>query len=174
MPSSSSRSSGPGELCSVFRRAWKSYSLRHSWSPGGFSSCEWAFKKSVPFTDNLWVAGVDLKSWGFSMLLVRLDEDMRWFSSSPVLSPAVCFDGSLLRIPLCSQPGSTHPTTAEWKRGPPGPDPVAVFFLCVCAQVEAGNSLLPTIVHPCLSVLGGPGVLVIGTGKDPEYLGLLP
>lgn len=43
----------------------------------------------------------------------------------------------------------------------------------MCAQVEAGNCL-PTVVHPCLSVLGGPGVLVIGTGKDPEYLGLLP
>lgn len=104
------------------------------------------------------------------MLLVRLDEDMRWFSSSRVLWPAVCFNGSLLRIPLCSQPGSTHPTTAERKRCPPGPDPVAVFFLC--AQVEAGNSL-PSVVCPCLSVLGGPGVF-IGTGKDPEYLGLLP
>lgn len=124
-------------------------------------------KKSVPFTDNLWVAGVDLKSCGFSALLVRLREDGRRSSSRVPWQQSVPM--APLRAPLCSQPGGTHPPRQD-ERCPPGPEPVAVFF---CAQVEAENSL-PTVAFPRLSVLGGPGVLVIGTRKDPEYLGLLP
>lgn len=64
-------------------------------------------KKSVPFTDNLWVAGVDLKSCGFSALLVRLREDGRRSSSRVPWQQSVPM--APLRAPLCSQPGGTHP-----------------------------------------------------------------
>ena len=89
-----------------------------------------------------------------------------------MLWPPVCLSGSLFEDPtLQSEPGSTHPTTAESQICPPGPDPVVVVF---CAQLEAENSL-PTTVVPCQSVLGDPGVLFgIGVRKDTEYLALLP
>lgn len=145
MPSSS-RSSGPGELCSVFRRAWKSYSLRHSWSPGGSSSCDWGFKKSVPSTDSLWMAGVDLKSsWGFCILLVRLEV---WDDS---VTRVCCGNQSVSMVPF----RGFHSTVSLAALIPPLQNeryvPLAQIlwrlFFCVCAQVEAEDSL-PAVAFP--------------------------
>lgn len=173
MPSSS-RSSGPGELCSVFRRAWKSYSLRHSWSPWRVlflwmriqNICTFCWQsvdgRSWPkvFLRFLYIAGET--GWGYEMILeLACAVAISLFRWLP-------FEDSTLQSAW--QHSSHHCRTKDmstWPRSCGGG-----FF--VCAQVEAENRL-PTVAFPYQSVLGGPGgVLGIETRKDPEYLGLLP